>query len=146
MVNLGQLSAYVRYPRHLPTECEICVEAKLPTRHRSSASDCGQLLSSFSSSSFSHGQSSFSHGQSSSSLTASSSVRVLPLPISSQQLARAGKPHQGPTGKPPQGVRLRVEGGMEWDSGLLRPGVRGSALMRNASGIDSGIRKQKERD
>ena len=141
MVNLGQLSAYVRYPRHLPTECEICVEAKLPTRHRSSASDCGQLLSSFSSSSFSHGQSSFSHGQSSSSLTASSSVRVLPL-LSLQKLARAGKPHQGPTRKSPQGVRLR--GGRRNGVGFRL--AEAWRKMRNASGIDSGTRKQKERD
>ena len=39
-----------------------------------------------------------------------------------------------------------VERGREWDSGFLRPGVRGSAARRKAPGVESGQQKQKERD
>jgi hypothetical protein len=130
-----------RCPRHLHTGCEICVEAKLPTRHRSSGSDPsrGQLSSSFSSS---------SHGQASSSLTASSSFRA----GSSSSLPTAA----GTSWQTTSGTNWKITSGGEitgWKddgsgigSGLLRPGVRGSALRRKASGIDSGKQKQKERD
>ena len=44
------------------------------------------------------------------------------------------------------GEIYEVERGREWDSGLLRPGVRGSAARREAPGVELGQQKQKERD
>ena len=132
-----------RCPRHLHTGCEICVEAKLPTRHRSSGSDPsrGQLSSSFSSSSF-------SHGQSSSSLTAASSFRAgssssFPTTASTSWQTTSGTNWKFTSGGEITGWK-EDESGI--GSGLLRPGVKGSALRRKASGIDSGKQKQKERD
>ncbi|PPQ80290.1 hypothetical protein CVT25_003687 [Psilocybe cyanescens] len=115
-----------RCPRHLHTGCEICVEAKSPPRQTGSSNSRGR------GSSFGGGGGGLGHG--------SSPRFAADRPSSSLAAATASgnwKTKSGGVG-PGGGGITGWQDGSGIGSGLLRPGVRGSALRRKVREEEKG--------